>query len=177
VRPTPRKTVKLTFSLFWQGIINVNNKEQYMNQNLELAIEQNKTAYRRFIQVVFNEGRLDILEQLLSPSYIYQDAPPGTPPNADGIRQVVTNARTAFPDLKITIEDMVGEGDKVCARLSTRGTHRGVFFDILPTGKTIFMKGMTMIHFIDGRMVASWVLNDVMGLMSQLGAGSKNKLD
>jgi steroid delta-isomerase-like uncharacterized protein len=148
-----------------------------MKNNHELVIEQNKAVYRRFIQEVFNEGRLDMLEQLLSPSYIYQDAPPGTPPNADGIRQVVTNARTAFPDLNVTIEDMVGEGDKVCARLTTRGTHKGVFFDIPPTGKTISMKGMTMIHFVDGRMVASWVLNDVVGLMNQLGAGSQNKLD
>jgi steroid delta-isomerase-like uncharacterized protein len=155
----------------------VNNKEQYMNPNLELVTEQNKAVYRRFIQEVFNEGRVDMLEQLLSPSYIYQDAPPGTPPNADGIRQVVTNARTAFPDLKVAIVDMVGEGDKVCARLTTRGTHKGVFFDIPPTGKTISMKGMTMIHLVDGRMVTSWVLNDVMGLMNQLGAGSKNKLD
>ena len=148
-----------------------------MNTNLALMTEQNKAVYRRFIQEVFNEGRLDMLEQLLSPSYIYQDAPPGTPPNADGIRQVVTNARTAFPDLKVTIEDMVGEGDKICARLTTRGTHKGVFFDIPPTGKTISMKGLTMIHIVDGRMAASWVLNDVMGLMNQLGAGSKNKLD
>ena len=148
-----------------------------MNTNLELVIDQNKAVYRRFIQEVFNEGRLDMLEQLLSPSYIYQDAPPGTPPNADGIRQVVTNARTAFPDLKVTIEDMVGEGDKICARLTTRGTHKGVFFDIPPTGKTISMKGLTMIHIVDGRMAASWVLNDVMSLMNQLGAGSKNKLD
>jgi steroid delta-isomerase-like uncharacterized protein len=118
-----------------------------------------------------------MLEQLLSPSYIYQDAPPGTPPNAEGIKQVVANARTAFPNLKVVIGDLVGEGDKVCARLTTSGTHKGVFFDIPPTGKTISMKGMTMIHFVDGRMAASWVLNDVMGLMNQLGAGAKNKLD
>jgi steroid delta-isomerase-like uncharacterized protein len=148
-----------------------------MNTNLELVIEQNKAVYRRFIQEVFNEGRLDMLEQLLSPSYIYQDAPPGTPPNAEGIKQVVANARTAFPNLKVVIGDLVGEGDKVCARLTTSGTHKGVFFDIPPTGKTISMKGMTMIHFVDGRMAASWVLNDVMGLMNQLGAGAKNKLD
>jgi steroid delta-isomerase-like uncharacterized protein len=148
-----------------------------MKTNQELVTDRNKAVYRRFIQEVFNEGRLDMLEQLLSPSYIYQDAPPGTPPNAEGIKQVVANARTAFPDLKVAIEDLVGEGDKVCARLTTSGTHKGVFFDIPPTGKTISMKGMTMIHFIDGRMVASWVLNDVMGLMNQLGAGSKNKLD
>jgi predicted ester cyclase len=49
------------------------------------------------------------------------------PPNAEGIKQVVGNLRTAFPDLKFTIEDLVGEGDKVCARLTASGTHKGVF--------------------------------------------------
>ena len=147
-----------------------------MKTNQELVTDRNKAVYRRFVQEVFNEGRLTMLEQLLSPSYINQDAPPGTPPNADGIKQVVANTRTAFPDLKFVIEDLVGEGDKVCARLTASGTHKGVFLDIPPTGKTISMKEMTMIHFVDGRMVASWVLNDMLGLMNQLGAGPKNKL-
>jgi steroid delta-isomerase-like uncharacterized protein len=151
-------------------------KTNQMKTNQELVTDRNKAVYQRFIQEVFNEGRLDMLEQLLSPSYVNKDAPPGTPPNAEGIKQVVANLRTAFPDLKFTIEDLVGEGDKVCARLTLTGTHRGVFFDIPPTGKTISVKEMTMIHFVDGRMVASWVLNDMLGLMNQLGAGPKNKL-
>lgn len=95
-----------------QAVINLNNQKKQMNTNLELVTEQNKADYRRFIQKVFNKGRLDMLDQLLSPSYIYQDTPPRTPPNAEGFKQVVANARTAFPDLKVAIEDLVGEGDK-----------------------------------------------------------------
>jgi predicted ester cyclase len=93
------------------------------------------------------------------------------------VKQVVIAARKAFPDLKVTIDDMIGEGDKVCARLTTRGTHKGTFFDVPASGKSIAMKGFTMIRIVDRMLVESWVQNDVMGLMSQIGAGSKNRLD
>jgi steroid delta-isomerase-like uncharacterized protein len=140
-----------------------------------MVTDQNKAVYRRFIQEVFNEGRLDMLDEMLSQSYVYRDAPPGTPAGPEAIKQVVTMFRAAFPDLKITIEDLVSEGDKVCARLTTRGTHRGVLFGIPATGKAVTMTGLTMVRIADGRMVESWVKNDVMGLMSQLGAGSQSR--
>ena len=139
-----------------------------MKSNQEL--EQNKAIYRRFLQEVFNEGRLDKLE-LLSPSYVFHDAPPGTPKGPEAIKQVVTMFRGAFPDLKITIEEMVAEGDKVCARATTRGTHQGPIFGIPATEKAVTMTGLTMVTITDGRLVESWVKNDVMGLMKQLGAG------
>ncbi|HEY7355897.1 MAG TPA: ester cyclase [Ktedonobacterales bacterium] len=134
--------------------------------------EQNKAIYRRFIQEVFNEGRLDRMDELLSPSYVYRDAPPGTPPGAEAIRQVVTMFRGAFPDLTVTIEDQVAEGDEVCSRTTTRGTHRGTIFGFPATGKVITMPGLTMARIVDGRVAESWVKNDVMSLMNQLGAGA-----
>ncbi len=63
-----------------------------------------------------------MLDELLSPSYAYREAPPGTPPGKEAIRQVVTMFRTAFPDLHISFEDQVAEGDKVCSRTATHGT-------------------------------------------------------
>lgn len=134
--------------------------------------EQNKAIYRRFIQEVFNEGRLDRLDELLSPSYTYRDAPPGTPPGPEAIKQVVTMFRGAFPDLTITIEDQIAEGDMVCSRTTTRGTHQGTLFGIPATGKTVTMPGLTLVRIVDGRLVESWVKNDVMSLMNQLGAGA-----
>ena len=134
--------------------------------------EQNKAIYRRFIQEVFNEGRLDRLDELLSPSYVYRDAPPGTPPGAEAIRQVVTMFRGAFPDLTVTIEDQVAEGDQVCSRTTTRGTHRGTLFGFPATGKVVTMPVLTMARIVDGRVAESWVKNDVVSLMNQLGAGA-----
>jgi predicted ester cyclase len=111
---------------------------------------------------------LDRLDQLLAPAYQIRDAPPG----AEGVRQVVSMFRAASPDLRITIEDQVAEGDKVCSRSTMRGTHKGVIFGIPATHKTIMMSGLTMVTIVDNRLVESWVKNDLMGLMAQLGAGA-----
>lgn len=134
------------------------------------AAEKNKALYRRFIQEVFNEGRLDNLDAFLSPTYIYRDAPPGTPPGADGIRQIVSMFRTAFPDLKISIEHQVGDNEYVCSRTIMRGTQKGSLFGISPTGKAVTVPGLTMVRIVDGRLVESWVKNDVVGLLNQLGS-------
>ena len=81
--------------------------------------------------------------------------------------------RGAFPNLKITIEEIIAEGDKVCARAITRGTHKGTLFGLPASGKSVAMTGLTMVTIRDGRLVESWVKNDVMGLMKQLGANSQ----
>lgn len=139
------------------------------------TLDRNKAIYRRYIQQVFNEGRVDLLDELLAPSYVYHEAPPGTLPGADGIKQVVSMFRAAFPDLEITIDDQIAEDDKVCSRATTRGTHQGEIFGIHATGKVVTMTGITIVRIVEGRITDSWVKNDVMGLMNQLGAGSVSR--
>lgn len=102
---------------------------------------------------MFNEGRLEALDELVSPSYVLHDAPPGTPDGPEAIRQIVTTFRTAFPDLRITIEDQIAEGEWVCSLATTRGTHRGTLFGIEPTGRTVTMTGLTLVRIADGRLV------------------------
>lgn len=140
------------------------------------TLDRNKETYRRHIQQVFNEGRVNLLDELLAPSYVYHEAPPGTLPGAEGIKQVVSMFRAAFPDLEITIDDQIAEGDKVCSRATTRGTHQGEIFGIPATGKVVTMTGMTIVRIVEGQIAESWVKNDVMGLMNQLGAGSASQL-
>ena len=135
--------------------------------------EQNKSTYRSFIQQVFNEGRLDALDEFLAPSYVIRDAPPGTPLGAEGVKQVVSMFRGAFPDLEITLDDLIAEGDKVAARSTLRGTHRGTLFGIAATGKPVSMTSLTLVCIVDGRLVESWVKNDVTSLMNQLGANAR----
>jgi steroid delta-isomerase-like uncharacterized protein len=134
-----------------------------------MTTEQNKSVYRRFIQEVFNEGRSDALDALVSPSYVLHDAPPGAPSGPQAVAEIARMFRSAFPDLTITIDELVAEGDKVCARATTRGTHRGTIFGVAATGRPVTMTGLTMVRIVDGRLVESWVKNDVAGLMRQLG--------
>ncbi|GAP96637.1 ester cyclase [Leptolyngbya sp. NIES-2104] len=138
--------------------------------------DRNKAIYQRYIQQVFNQGQLELLDQLLSPSYVYHEAPPGTLPGAEGIKQVVSMFRAAFPDLEITIDDQIAEGDKVCSRATTRGTHQGEIFGISATGQAVTMTGITIVRIVEGRIAESWVKNDVVGLMSQLDAGQANAI-
>ncbi|HEU0072885.1 MAG TPA: ester cyclase [Dehalococcoidia bacterium] len=133
-------------------------------------MEQNKAVYREFIQRVFNEGHLDMLDKFLAPSYVIRDAPPGTPPGAEGVKQVVSMFREAFPDFEITLDEVIAEGDFVAASSTVRGTHRGEIFGIPATGNRVSISSLTMVRIIDGRLVESRVKNDTAALMSQLGS-------
>jgi predicted ester cyclase len=81
----------------------------------------------------------------------------------------VTLYRTAFPDMRLTIEDIVAEGETVMARWSCRGTHKGDLSGIAPTGKPFTISGVTIVRLANGKMVEGWVNWDALGLMQQLG--------
>src|SRR5829696_360942 len=130
---------------------------------------QNKAVYQRMIEEVFNRGELDVLDDLVSPEYVLHGAPPGTPQGPDAIRATVRAFRTAFPDLRIELLELVAEGDKVSARSVMRGTHDGPLFGIPPTHKTVEVDGLTMVTVRDGRVQESWVKNDTLQLFQQLG--------
>jgi steroid delta-isomerase-like uncharacterized protein len=118
---------------------------------------------------------VDLLDELLTASYVYHEARSGTLPGAEGIKQVVSMFRAAFPDLEITIDDQIAEDDKVCSRATMRGTHQGEIFGLPATGKVVTMTGMTIVRIVEGQIAESWVKNDVMRLMNQLGAGSASR--
>lgn len=131
-------------------------------------IEKNKLVYQRFIQEIFNEGKIDRMTDLVAPDYLLREGPPGTPSGHEAIKQIVTIFRSAFPDLKITIEHLIGEGDTLAARSVTQGTHLGSFFGVKATGKSIRMPGLTMVRIVNGKLQESWVRNDMQGLIHQL---------
>ncbi len=77
--------------------------------------------------------------------------------------------RAAFPDLNITIDDQVSEGDKVVTRYTFRGTHKGDLMGIAPTGKQVTTIGISIERFVDGKVVERWEVFDQLGMMTQLG--------
>jgi predicted ester cyclase len=76
----------------------------------------------------------------------------------------------AFPDLRLTVEDIFSEGDMVAARLTFQGTHRGEFQGIPPTGKQVAFSSIEVDRVVDGKVQEHWVELDQLGLMRQLGA-------
>ena len=78
--------------------------------------------------------------------------------------------RTAFSDLSITIEPLVGEGDMIAAQLTHHGTHNGEFMGIAPTGKQVMVTTIGIYRFADNKLEESWILMDQLGMLQQLGA-------
>ena len=133
-----------------------------------MTAAENKRRYAEYIQAIFNEARFDELDGFLAANYAIKDAPPGSAPGAAGIREVVTMFRTGFPDLVITLDELIAEGDWVASKSTLRGTQQGEFLGVAPTGRSVTVTSLTMVKFRDGRLTESWVKNDVASLMAQL---------
>jgi predicted ester cyclase len=83
--------------------------------------------------------------------------------------QFITANRAAFPDLRLTIEDQIAEGDKVVTRFTARGTHRGKLPGIAPTGKQVTTTAIIINRYTGGKIAESWINGDILGLLQQLG--------
>jgi steroid delta-isomerase-like uncharacterized protein len=126
----------------------------------------------RFYQEVVNNGNLALLDELCSTDYVDHDDDVATP-GREGLKQHLAMIRRGFPDTRVTVEDLVADGDKVAARTTHRGTHTEDFMGMPPTGKQVTMSGMDITRLVDGKIVEHWGLVDAMAMMQQLGlAGS-----
>jgi len=111
-----------------------------------------------------------VADELFASTYTHHD--PSTPDAGRGPeseKKRVTLYRTALHDLRLTIEDIIAEGEMVTARWSCRGTHKGDLNGIAPTGKQIAISGISIVRFASGKMVEGWINWDALGLMQQLG--------
>lgn len=133
--------------------------------------EANKAISRRVVEEVFNAGRLEAAGELVTPDYVgYDPAAPEPIKGVEGLKQQVGGYRSAFPNVQLTIEDQIAEGDRVVTRWTARGTHDGELFGISATGKQATVTGMTIDRIVDGRIAESWDQWDALGLLQQLGA-------
>ena len=135
-----------------------------------MAGKENKAAARRIVLEVFNAGNLAPVDQLLDSKYVDHSFPPNIPADRDGFKSVVTALRAAFPDLEYTIEHEVAEGELVAQRILGRGTLKGEFMGMQPTGKSAVWQEMHLHRFnAEGKLVEHWGLNDDIGMLMQLG--------
>ena len=88
----------------------------------------------------------------------------------EGVKQFIAAPRRAFPDFQTTIDDILAQGDKVVVRFTARGTHRGKFQGVAPTGKQVTWAGINIYQITGGKIAETWQLGDALGLMQQLGA-------
>jgi steroid delta-isomerase-like uncharacterized protein len=130
--------------------------------------EQHKELARRFLRA-FATGDVATLEQIVSADLIDHNSPPGANPGRQGLLDAVAMFRTGFPDLDLSIEQAMAEGDMVAICGSVAGTHLGMMMGVPATGKRASFAFMDMYRIADGRIVETWHVEDVAGMFSQLG--------
>jgi steroid delta-isomerase-like uncharacterized protein len=133
-----------------------------------MSIEANKQTIRRSYEELFNHGELALAEEFVSADFVNHELPPEAPRGPSGLRATVAMLRTAFPDIHFTVDELVGEGDTVVARTTMRGTHKGPFMGIAPTGRAVEQRQIHVMRFVDGKAVEHHALRDDLGLMQQL---------
>jgi steroid delta-isomerase-like uncharacterized protein len=101
-------------------------------------------------------------------SLTFHDFPPNQPANKEGFRQFIYLLWKAFPDITITFDDIIIEGNRVACRYNLSGTHKGEFVDLLPTNKQFTVKGMTIFSFRDSKIIERWNLVDMKSMTEQL---------
>ena len=129
-------------------------------------------AVLRDMYAAWATGDVDAtIERFVAEDFVEHEAIPGMDNTREAPRQIFTMMRAAFPDLGISVHDMIAEGDKVVARITFTGTHSGVFLGVPATGNRVAMDGIDIMEFRDGKAVAHWGVTDMAGMMAQMGAG------
>lgn len=132
--------------------------------------QDNEAVVRRLIDEVWNGGRVEALEELVSPEYVRHDpALPQTAHGPSGLADNVRLYREAFPDLNIEIEELVSTNDTVTMRWRAGGTHRGELMGIQPTARRVVVSGLSFLRLRDGKLVREFLEWDQAGMLRQLG--------
>ena len=135
-----------------------------------MSIEQNKALARKLVEEVINQGNISEIDELLIPNFVeHEELPPGIPPGREAPKALFTMLRSAFPDIKATIEHLIAEGDEVVLHMTWTGTQKGEFMGVPPTGKSISINVIDIIRIADGKFVEHWGVMDQMAMMQQLG--------
>jgi predicted ester cyclase len=135
-----------------------------------MSTEQNKINFRRIPEEIFNQGKLELIDELFSHDYVeHVPLPPGFSPGREGVKQYISLLRSAFPDFHYTIGDQFVEGDKHVGQLTAHGTHLHEFMGIPPTGKTATWTEIHIGRMVEGKLVEHWANQDDLGMLQQLG--------
>ena len=132
-----------------------------------MSTEANKAIVRRYLEAVWNERNLALIDEVVAPELIQHI--PGVIPGRAGVKQFFSMIGAAFADARMTIEDMIAEGDRVAWRFTIHAIHTGSFQGIPATGKAVTITGMNIARMVDGQIVENWGQQDNLGLLQQLG--------
>ena len=130
--------------------------------------EQNKALMRRFYELM-NQHNASAFEEVLAPDVVVHGAPPGTEGGVEGMKQMFDMFNNAFPDLKVTVDHMIAEGDLVAVHMTTQGTHKGEMMGIPATGKQFSNQGVDLVRIAGGKATEIWHYEEELSFYQQLG--------
>lgn len=134
-----------------------------------MSVEENKALLQRVVEEVFNKRDLgEAMDRYYSVDFMPHNV--DIPPGREGFKKYFGGYIQGFPDWTVEIEDMIGEGDRVVAFLSWRGTHKGRFFGHLPSGREVTLRTAEMFRFANGQIVEHWDVLATLPLMETIGA-------
>ena len=136
--------------------------------------ERNKVVLNRFWEEVWDQGKLDVVDEIFHQDFVDHGLAPGlTKQGPEGAKEAVMQFRDAMPDLYLKVDDMIAEGDKVLTRWTSGGTQTGPLRsprgEIPPSGRVGKVQGMTLNRVEDGRIIEAWDNFDILGMLQQLG--------
>jgi len=135
-------------------------------------VAANKALFKRFHEAA-NTGDFDFLaktiDEVVAPDAVIRTPLPIEATGADALKQIWAMLLRIYPDIHLTVEDLIAEGDKVVGRTTVTGTHQGEFMGVAATGNSVTYNEMFMFRFADGRVVETWGVVDVYAQMKQIG--------
>lgn len=134
-----------------------------------MSADQNKAIVRRMTEEFYNQGDIERAEDFFADTYVHHDPASPHVRDRDGLKEVVRAFRAGCPDLHITIDELLADGDTVTKRWTYHATHTGDLAGIPPTGKRITMSGLELFRLANGKIAECWLGYDNLSLMHQLG--------
>ena len=154
----------------WPALISYLQAKLPMKGERSMSTEENKAAERRFYEEVWHKRNLAAIDELVAPNIVeHNPNVPGQGTGREGFRQSIEMILSVSPDVQITIEDLIAEGEKVVVRWLARGTHQGEFMGIPPTNRQTTVMGIDIIRYEGGQRVETWRQFDMLGWLQQLG--------
>jgi steroid delta-isomerase-like uncharacterized protein len=134
-----------------------------------MAAEENKDLARRSWEMLVNEHNRDAIDELYTPDLVWHE-PDQDVEGTEEARRFLNTYLSAFPDMRVSVEDVIAEGDKAVTRWTIRGTHQGEIEEFgPPTGRQVEIKGITIHRLEGGKIAEEWERYDNLGVMQQLG--------